>query len=87
MLARFFVTAPAQMPEQTLLAAIQRCGVSALHHVQTLYGSIVIVEVEDDQAGSLADLADHPKISVVPADSRDGRELQLLFETIIRRSA
>jgi hypothetical protein len=48
---------------------------------------MVFVEVEDNEAGSLADLADHPNISVIPADSRDGRELQLLLETLIRKSA
>jgi hypothetical protein len=87
MLVRFFVTAPALMSEQALLAAIQSCGVSPLRHVQTLYGRMVFVEVEDNEAGSLADLADHPNISVIPADSRGGRELQVLLETLIRKSA
>ena len=84
---RFFITAPTELAEDDLIHKIQACGISACRHFQTTYGSIACVDVDDVQAIALAHLADLPKISVIPATSRGGRAMQLLFDKLDRKSA
>ena len=86
-MSRFFVTATAQLAGQGLLAAIEACGLFPVRHVETVYGAVAYVDVQDGQANSLAGLVSDLSVSVIPAESRSGRELQQLFEILAGKHA
>ena len=84
---RFFITAPPEVAEDDLIFAIRACGISGFRHFQMAYGSIACVDADDAQAIGLARLVQLPKISVIPATSRRGRAVQVLFNRLDRKSA
>ena len=81
------VTASAEIAGQGLLAAIEACGLFPVRHLETVYGAVAHVDVQDGQANSLAGLVSDLSVSVIPAESRSGKELQELFKTVAGKHA
>jgi hypothetical protein len=87
MRSRFFVTAPPYVTEQKIINALQGCPDCSFRSARSVYGLIALVEMNEVHADRLGSLADEPKISVIPAESRAGREVQTLFDALNRKSA
>ena len=87
MRTRFFVTAPPYLTEQKLIDALQGCPDCSFLSARSVYGLISLVELNETDANRLTCLADEPRISVIPAESQAGRELQTLFDSLNRKSA
>jgi len=87
MRSRFFVTAPPYVTEQKLIEALDGCRECSFLSARSVYGVIARVEIDGTDLGRLASLSNEPKISVIPAESRTGRELQQLFDALNRKTA